>query len=259
MKRRLFIASTALVGLGARAQVADLNDAINKAGRQRMLSQRASKAYLALVQNVETRNAQQVLERSIALFDRQLVELKTFAPTPAIRGTYDALDTAWSDFKKELTGPAPSRKEAARIVKLDAAVLGLAHQGTTQYEAASGKSVGKLVNIAGRQRMLSQRMAKFYLANALQIDPSGGAAEIGKARTEFVAALETLRTAPEATAPIKEELALADAQWVFFNHGLQRMEGDGASPKLMSDVFVKSENLLTIMDRITGLYSNLKT
>ncbi|MDR6856623.1 type IV pili methyl-accepting chemotaxis transducer N-terminal domain-containing protein [Variovorax guangxiensis] len=259
MKRRLFIASTALVGLGARAQVADLNDAINKAGRQRMLSQRASKAYLALVQNVETRNAQQVLERSIALFDRQLVELKTFAPTPAIRGTYDALDTAWSDFKKELTGPAPSRKEAARIVKLDAAVLGLAHQGTTQYEAASGKSVGKLVNIAGRQRMLSQRMAKFYLANALQIDPSGGAAEIGKARTEFVAALETLRTAPEATAPIKEELALADAQWVFFNHGLQRMEGDGASPKLMSDVFVTSENLLTIMDRITGLYSNLKT
>ena len=259
LKRRLFIASTALVGLGARAQVADLNDAINKAGRQRMLSQRASKAYLALVQNVETRNAQQVLERSIALFDRQLVELKTFAPTPAIRGTYDALDTAWSDFKKELTGPAPSRKEAARIVRLDAAVLGLAHQGTTQYEAASGKSVGKLVNIAGRQRMLSQRMAKFYLANALQIDPSGGAAEIGKARTEFVAALETLRTAPEATAPIKEELALADAQWVFFNHGLQRMEGDGASPKLMSDVFVTSENLLTIMDRITGLYSNLKT
>lgn len=35
--------------------------------------------------------------------------------------------------------------------------------------------------------------------------------------------------------------------------------GDGASPKLMSDVFVTSENLLTIMDRIAGLYSNLKT
>jgi len=259
LKRRLFIASTVLVGLGAHAQVADLNDAINKAGRQRMLSQRASKAYLAMVQNVETRNAQQVLERSIALFDRQLVELKTFAPTPAIRVTYDALDTAWGDFRKELTGPAPSRNGAARIIKFDAAVLALANQGTAQYEAASGKSVGKLVNIAGRQRMLSQRMAKFYLSNALQIDPAGSAAEIGKARTEFVAALETLRGAPEATAQIKEELALADAQWVFFNHGLQRLDGDGASPKLMSDVFLTSENLLTIMDRITGLYSNLKT
>jgi len=259
LKRRLFIASTALIGLGARAQVADLNDAINKAGRQRMLSQRASKAYLALVQKVETRNAQQVLDRSIALFDRQLVELKTFAPTPTIRGTYDTLDGAWNDFKRELTGPAPGKNEAGKVVKLDAAVLALAHQGTVQYEAASGKSVGKLVNIAGRQRMLSQRMAKFYLASALQIDPTGSAAEIAKARSEFVAALETLRSAPEVTTQIKEELVLADAQWVFFNHGLQRLEGASASPKLMSDVFVTSENLLAIMDRITGLYSNLKT
>ena len=61
--------------MGARAQVADLNDAINKAGRQRMLSQRASKAYLALVQKVEPRSAQQVLDRSVALFERQLGEL----------------------------------------------------------------------------------------------------------------------------------------------------------------------------------------
>jgi nitrate/nitrite-specific signal transduction histidine kinase len=259
LKRRLFITSTALIGLGARAQVADLNDAINKAGRQRMLSQRASKAYLALVHKVETRNAQQVLDRSIALFERQLVELKTFAPSAAIRGTYDTLDGAWSDFKRELTGSAPSKDDAAKVVKLDAAVLALAHQGTTQYEAASGKSVGKLVNIAGRQRMLSQRMAKFYLASALQIDPAGSAVEIAKARSEFLAALETLRGAPEATAQIKEELVLADAQWVFFDHGLQRLEGAGASPRLMSDVFVTSENLLAIMDRITGLYSNLKT
>ncbi|MGJ7498713.1 type IV pili methyl-accepting chemotaxis transducer N-terminal domain-containing protein [Variovorax sp. RT4R15] len=259
MKRRLFVASTALIGLGARAQVSDLNDAINKAGRQRMLSQRASKAYLALLHNVEARNARQVLDQSIALFERQLVELKSFAPSAAIRGTYDTLGAAWSDFKKELTSPTPSKADAAKVVKLDAAVLALAHQGTVQYEAASDKAVGKLVNIAGRQRMLSQRMAKFYLASALQIDPAGSAAEIAKARSEFVAALEILRSAPGDTMQIKEELMLADAQWVFFNHGLQRLEGTGTSPKLMSDVFVTSENLLGIMDRITGLYSNLKT
>ena len=259
LNRRLFIASTALFGLGVRAQVADLNDAINKAGRQRMLSQRASKAYLALVQKVEARSAQQVLDRSIALFDQQLIELKSFAPNAAIRATYDTLSGTWADFKNELTDAVPSKAAAARVVKLDAAVLALAHQGTTQYEAASGKSVGRLVNIAGRQRMLSQRMAKFYLANGLQIDPSGSAAEIGKARSEFVAALEILRSAPEATTQIKDELVLADAQWLFFKHGLARMEGDGASPKLMSDVFVTSENLLAIMDRITGLYSTLKS
>ncbi|MDP9991800.1 nitrate/nitrite-specific signal transduction histidine kinase [Variovorax boronicumulans] len=259
MKRRLFIASTALVAVGARAQVADLNDAINKAGRQRMLSQRASKAYLAILQKVETRNAQQVLDKSIALFEKQLGELKAFAPSPTIRSTYDALDGAWNDFKRELTGVAASREEAAKVVKLDAAVLALANQGTTQYETASGKPVGRLVNIAGRQRMLSQRMAKFYLAGAMQIDAAGSAAEIAKSRAEFLAALEVLRSAPEATTQIRQELVLADAQWMFFNRGLQRLEGAGASPALMSDVFVTSENLLGIMDRVTGLYSDLKT
>ncbi len=259
VNRRFFIAQTALLALGAHAQVADLNDAINKAGRQRMLSQRASKAYLALAQNVETRNAQQVLDRSIALFDRQLVELRSFAPSATIRETYDALGGTWGEFKKELTLSAPSKEASAKVVKLDAAVLALAHQGTAQYEAASGQAVGRLVNIAGRQRMLSQRMAKFYLANAMRIDPAGSAAEIAKARSEFIAALEILRSAPEATTQIKEQLVLADAQWVFFNHGIARLDGAGASPKLMSDVFVTSENLLAIMDRITGQYSNLKT
>ncbi|MNS90437.1 hypothetical protein D3C72_1244880 [compost metagenome] len=52
---------------------------------------------------------------------------------------------------------------------------------------------------------------------------------------------------------------LADAQWMFFNRGLQRLDGAGASPALMSDVFVSSENLLAIMDRVTGLYAEIKT
>ena len=262
MKRRLFIASSALAALapvGARAQVADRNDAINKAGRQRMLSQRASKAYLALVQKVEPRSAQQVLDRSVALFERQLGELKAFAPTPTLRATYDGLDGAWRAFRAELADAAPGREAAARVVALDAAVLALAHQGTAQYEAASGRPVGRLVNIAGRQRMLSQRMAKCYLAAAMQIDPAGSTAEIAKARTEFLAALELLRNAPEATAQIRQELVLADAQWMFFNRGLQRLDGAGASPALMSDVFVSSENLLAIMDRVTGLYAEIKT
>jgi hypothetical protein len=46
MKRRelIVLAGATGFGLGARAQVLDVNDAINKAGRQRMLSQRMAKA-----------------------------------------------------------------------------------------------------------------------------------------------------------------------------------------------------------------------
>ncbi|OYQ40775.1 hypothetical protein CHU94_06440 [Rhodoferax sp. TH121] len=262
MQRRTLIAAATASGLGLalpiRAQVTDLSDAINKAGRQRMLSQRMGKAWLALLQNVEKTSAQLVLDKSMALFDRQLVELKGFAPTPDVQATYSKLEAAWSEYKTALVGKAPARDAAATLLQLDAKVLALAHQGTQQYEAALAKPLGKLVNVAGRQRMLTQRMAKFYLAATLPVDASVATIEIGKARTEFTAAMELLRNAPEATLRIKDELLLADAQWVFFDMALKQLQEGAQRPKPMSDVFVSSENLLAVMDRVTGLYSTLK-
>jgi len=265
MKRRHALVSLSMAvgaGLGglpalAQAQVQSLNDAINKAGRQRMLSQRMSKAWLAQLQASEaTRLAPQVLERSVALFERQLGELRLYAPSADLRSTYDDLGSAWGDYKATLTEGSPVRERAGKLLTLDSRVLALAHQGTVQYEATLSKPVGKLVNVAGRQRMLSQRMAKFYFVAALQIEKTQSLAEIAKARTEFVAATELLRNAPEATPAIRDQLALADNQWFFFDQALNNIQQ--ASPKALSDVFVASENLLSVMDQVTGLYAGLK-
>ncbi|WP_332739220.1 type IV pili methyl-accepting chemotaxis transducer N-terminal domain-containing protein [Hydrogenophaga sp.] len=259
-RRRTLIAAAAGFPLwNAQSQVLDLNDAINKAGRQRMLSQRMGKGWLALVHKTESGSAQAVLDKSMALFDRQLVELKAFAPSPDIRDTYVLLEAAWSDYKTALVGATPGKSGAAAVLQADARVLALAHQGTLQYEASSGRPVGKLVNVAGRQRMLSQRMAKFYFAATLPVDVPTATTEIAKARTEFLSAMELLRNAPEATERIRSELQLADGQWFFFDQALQRMQTAGAAAKTLSDVFVTSENLLSVMDRVTGLYAAIKT
>ena len=258
-RRTLIAAALALSFVPAQAQVSDLGDAINKAGRQRMLSQRMGKAWLALVHGVEKTAAQQVLDKSLALFDRQLVELKAYAASADIKATYAQLETAWSDYKAQLVGAAPSRERAASMLQLNTRVLGLAHQGTVQYEAVMGKPVGKLVNLAGRERMLSQRMAMLYLAAKLPVDASTMTAEIDKARTEFVAGMATLHKASENTSSIKDELQLADSQWVFFDAALKKAgSGDVAAAKPMTEVFTASENLLTVMDRVTGMYAGLK-
>ena len=251
-------ACSALAPLGtAHAQVTDLNDAINKAGRLRMLSQRAGKAWLALAHKADTPTARQVMEQSIALFDRQLGELRAYAPSPAIRETYMKLETAWAAHKALLSSATSSTDNASALLQADAKVLALAHQGTTQYEAASGKPVGHLVNLAGRQRMLSQRMAKFYLAAMLPVDAATATTEIAKAKSEFVAATELLRNAPQATSRIRQELQLADGQWVFFDAALQRMQAGGNVNRQVAEVYVASENLLVSMDRVTGMYAAL--
>ena len=258
LRRDLLAGSAALALVGAAgAQVQDINDAINKAGRQRMLSQRSAKAYLALGMDLPDTNARQVLDDSLVLFDRQLVELKAFAPSPAIRATYQELEAVWSDYKAVLVGAKPARERAAQLVELDGRVLTLAHQGTVQYERASGKAVGKLVNVAGRQRMLSQRCAKLYLALSWSAGVPEAKTELDKARGEFVAAQRVLFDAPEASSEIRAELELAQNQWVFLENALQHHQSNGQGARRGSEVFRASENVLQVMGRVTEMYARL--
>lgn len=238
-----------------RAQVHDLADAVNKAGRQRMLSQRLVKAWLALGQGVEPERAQRVLDESMAQFDRQLVELRAFAPTPAVQATYRELDGAWGTFKSQLVGRRPELPAAPALLAQDARVLALAHQGTQQLEALSDKPTGHLINLAGRQRMLSQRMAKYRLASTNPTLATEAREQIPQARRDFLAALDALESAPQATRAIRDEIALARGQWVFFDQALSRPQlGAGRES---ADLFNSSENLLLVMDRITGQYARL--
>lgn len=245
----------AALAVPARAQVASLNDAIDKAGRQRMLSQRLMKCYMSLGQQIMASDAERILAASMALFDRQLVELKAYSPTADIRGTYGQLESAWSDYKAALVGAKPSKAGAEQVSQQAARVLALAHQGTGQLEAVSGKPLGRLVNISGRQRMLSQRMAAMYLASSWGSGAIAAAAEIQKARSEFTEGLSTLNAAPQATEAIKRELDLAAQQWAFFDGALRTLKPGQAVERSMGEVFTSSERILQVMDQVTGMFA----
>jgi hypothetical protein len=255
MKCGLALGASAWAGVPAQAEINSLNEAINKAGRQRMLSQRMAKAWLAMGQGIDAEQAEKIMLDSMAVFDRQFVELKAYAPTPEIRKTYLAMEPMWSDYKSALVGKTPERSSALALLDLDAKVLKLAHQGTVQLEQYSGRAVGKLVNLAGRERMLSQRTAKFYLSQNWGAPVPDAVKELNKARTEFVTALQTLMDAPQATEAIKQELSLVEQQWVFFDQALSRLGESSGGVRRARDVFTTSEQILQIMDRVTGLYS----
>jgi nitrate/nitrite-specific signal transduction histidine kinase len=262
MKRRHFLdamAVTASLGFvpALHAQVKDLNDAINKAGRQRMLSQRMAKCYMAMGQAVLPDVAERHLAASMALFDRQLAELKAFSPSADIRSTYTQLEAAWSDYKGTLVGSTPSKAGGEPVLAAAGKVLVLANQGTGQLEAASGKSVGKLVNIAGRQRMLSQRMGAYYLSASWGVQATRSTAEVTAARDEFVKAHDLLKKAPEANEAIRAELQLAESQFTFFEAALRNLKPGANETQAMANVFTTSERILQVMDGVTGMYSRL--
>jgi nitrate/nitrite-specific signal transduction histidine kinase len=237
------------------AQIADINSAINKAGRQRMLSQRIAKAYFQLGQNVDPERSQRVLDSSIALFDRQLVELKNFAPTPEIKNTYLELQQSWLSYKDVLVGAPPSKSGGKTVLALSEDVLRLAHQGTVQLEKHSGTTTGRLVNIAGRQRMLSQRMAKFYQGIGWGVSDNSAAAELDKARKEFVAAHDELKKAARDQKALRDALDVVGRQWIFFEAALNQKGGDRRY--YAADVAVASELILQEMEGAVGLFEKL--
>lgn len=263
MNRRHFLGKACLLAGSASlfsyalAQAMTMNEAINKSGRQRMLSQRMAKAYLQIGQAVNVEQSKKILAYSLTLFERQLSELHTIAPTAENRLLLSEIDKVWLSYKQLLSGKAPNQADAKSIMVINEDMLTMTNNATLQLEKHAANPAGKLVNIAGRQRMLSQRMAKFYQAQQWGVAPPDAQAKLDLARKEFIAGMQTLGSAPGNTARINNELALAQQQWLFFD-GALRQKGDGKpAQNYAADVATTSERILEVMDGITSLYQQL--
>jgi nitrate/nitrite-specific signal transduction histidine kinase len=256
MKRLLALLALWLAAAAtpALAQIANINDAINKAGSLRYTANRLAKVYFQIGMGVDVERSKRILDSQIAMYDRRVVELKNYSPTPEIKETYLMLEKAWSGYKDLLVGAKPNPEAGRRMIEVSEEVVTIANKATGQLAAHSGTTSGNLVNISGRQRMLSQRIAKYAQAANWGVAPANAQAEIDKSKAEFVQKLGELSAAQINTPQIKDELDLGRQQWMFFDAALA---GKGDKKSNATNIATTSERILEVMDNVTGMYEKL--
>jgi len=228
-----------------------LSSAINKAGRQRMLSQRMVKSYCQVGQQILVDKSRKQLQDSIALFEAQLLELRQVAPNQETQTAVTKMEALWGPFKG-VVSKAPTKEDGKKLIGMSEELLQAAQKTTLLLQDAAGTQAGRMVNIAGRQRMLSQRMAKFYMQKRRGFNSSEVNDGLEQARNEFKGAQQELLDSPQNTPAIRKELELAKMQWVFFENALA--QDSAQDPTFAVNVATSSERILEVMDRVTGLY-----
>jgi len=208
---------------------------INLAGKQRMLTQKMSKESLLIAKGIESGANVENLKKTTALFDKTLNGLingdaelglpKT--ENAEILAQLDKVSALWANFKKSIDAASGGDTGAAvldSIAKENVPLLKNMNAAVQMYAKASGSTLdpamATTINLAGKQRMLTQRMTKELLLVANGIDADGNKASLGKTVALFDRTLmglfdgeNELGLSGTKDAAIRDQLAVVQKLW----------------------------------------------
>ncbi|MCU7876732.1 MAG: type IV pili methyl-accepting chemotaxis transducer N-terminal domain-containing protein [Candidatus Thiodiazotropha sp. (ex Lucinoma borealis)] len=237
------------ISFSTHAAKVDLAEAVNKAGKQRMLSQRIAKAYFFLGNNVRRDKAKKQLKKSIVEFKKNHTELKAEISNQGVQKMLVFVDIAIEDYV-DLVGRPYNQENAAFILDLSETILEASQDIVVKIEALSNVEKPKIVNISGRQRMLSQRIAKYYIAYQAGFHDKDHISQLETAVKEFESALAILKAEKINSPQINAKLATVTRLWQIIRSFFLDIETGG----LPVTVFATTDSIMDSMNTVTGLY-----
>lgn len=230
---------------------------VNLCGRHRMLSQRLASAWCMVARQLATRTARDALRKIRDQFDRNFAQVAAHPLAPRLADKLDRLGALWKDYRMLLTEQAPAASQARAAFDLSERILATADRLAGGAAHLVGTEAARCVNIAGRNRMLTARVAKLFLFADWNVRADEARQLIAEGRAEFDANFAVLAACGAAQPEIAAQLAIDMEQWRALIAIVEGSPDFAMRDGHAREVFAASEELLRHMDTTVKLYERL--
>jgi len=225
---------------------------IDIAGKQRMLSQTIAKDYFYIGKKIGTSKAKRELKNSLKEFNDIAKMLSSSINNAEITNLLEFINMSSEEFQATVNTKF-NLNDGQLVLDFSESIL----EGT-QYLIDSLKENSKLkeskiVAKAGKQRVLAQRIAKYYISYQSGIKDKNTIDQMKQAVKDFATIHKALMGSKQNTPQINRKLNQVNRLWSIVYKFYLKIE-KGRLPYI---VFITTNNISKKMDEVTKLYLNL--
>lgn len=248
LKHLLFL--SLLYGSSYAIEIENLHHAVDIAGKQRMFTQRMLKDYAMIGMENRFNKPDEDLKDIINKFENHLESLHNYTKNKEIRKSTERVKKLWIPIK-EFLQESPKKDNALKLQEYLEELLQASDATTHLFAKETGEQAGVIIDISGRQRMLSQRMASLYMLKVWGIKNKNFQDKMDRSMELFEKSLIRLQNSKINTKEIDALLKEVSNSFIFFK--IMNKTSNTFIPTL---IYKKSNEILKNMNIITHLYVN---
>jgi len=233
-------------------EIKNLHHAVDIAGKQRMFTQRMLKDYAMIGMENSFNNPDEDLKNIIKKFENHLESLHQYTKKKEIQKSTNRVKELWIPIKKVLQ-KTPKKETALELQESLEHLLQASDTTTHLFAKETGEASGVVIDMSGRQRMLSQRMASLYMLKVWGLKNKNFQDKMDKSMELFETSLAELQNSKLNTKEINNLLKEVNKSFTFFK--IMNKTSNTFIPTL---IYKKSNDILKNMNIITHNYVNLK-